>query len=101
MSLNILFHSFLTEWLEGATGEPVEYTHKGLCGNFADYVFERGYHRYEGYAFCMEIFSKMKLDTLSPFNDSEDDYTDECLDRRCHLNPKRIAWVRNRLGKGD
>lgn len=45
----------------------------------------------------LEQLQKAELPVLHPFNESKEELEQECREGKCHLNEKRIEWVRQRL----
>lgn len=88
-------YEVLKHWLADATSaEPspeVKWT--GLCSYWEMSVCSRS----EMEAFWQE----QELDTSFPFNSSPMEYFNESDYGLCHLNPRRLAWVRERIAEYD
>lgn len=92
------FYQEYCDWLmAGAPKHPSFKKHHGLCSalflwlepGFKERVLTR----------LREHLSNSGLSTLFPFNSSGRNYFQESRNNACHLNPKRIAWVKQQLEK--
>lgn len=84
----------LKEWLADATSDSPSWLVKetGLCSymDSVDFVWE-----------MKTFWEEQGLDTNFPFNYPEGSYYQESGKRLCHLNPRRLAWVRERIAEYD
>ncbi|ELW9329501.1 hypothetical protein SIO49_002495 [Citrobacter freundii] len=98
------FYVSYAAWLDGGAIGGDFVRNSGLCGNLFDYC--EGHLRISPSNYLFEIhrqFARAGLDRNLPFNFSARDYDREKNAHACHLNPARIAWVRDRaagIGKG-
>jgi len=87
------FYRAYLAWVEAGAvysgGFSVRY---GLCNNLAKYF------HYSNYVLCCELadqFEEAGLEHTLPFNGDSHEYFYETNSGACHLNPKRIQWVRD------
>lgn len=96
------FYLAYSTWLdEGANGHPIFSRHAGLCSNVSWF----GRHHGLSYRTANDLEDELKMqfadasmDSTYPFDDCTS-YCSNCNDETQHLNPKRIAWVRNQVEK--
>ena len=89
---------FYQWWLEESQkDDPIESVKSyGLCYNLYSYC---GIHNLDGYCLNCEMtnqFRKEGLCGIYPFN-SDNSYSEEVFSDSCHLNPKRVQWVKDHL----
>lgn len=96
--LKAFYRAYLA-WLEAGAPEGMPFLRGlGLCSSVPD-VVTRAYS-YDVRQEMKRQFREAGLNSTLPFNShpgaTEDlpNYGDECNSGACHLNPKRIAWVR-------
>lgn len=93
--LKAFYRAYLA-WLDDGAPEPGAFRRDtGLCGNLWAAIPERA-ARIQARDEMRDQFKATGLSRSLPFNTGYDtpDYGDESFVYRCHLNPKRIAWVR-------
>ncbi len=96
------FYAAYFKWLENGAVEIdctgfMRFT--GLCSNLNEYAYMEGYsfNLREGAKEIMRYqFETMGLNKDYPF-DSKDSYELGYVNRDMHLNPQRIAWVKDRV----
>lgn len=82
----------LREWLKNPCREH------GLCMFVGVYELGKGSKTGKIMGELVGLFTKGGLHHRTPFNASEGAYNYEQTLKVCHLNPKRIAWVKAKLG---
>jgi hypothetical protein len=90
--------AFYRWWLEESQkDDPIESVKRyGLCSNIYLYC---GNYNLNGYCLFCEMtnqFNKEGPCGLFPFN-SDGSYAAEVFSDSCHLNPKRVQWVKDHL----
>jgi hypothetical protein len=99
---------FLVEYNKWLEGEEIAYEgqfikSEGLCENLFRYLIDLGRDNngetYESaYNILKEMFVRDGLPNSCPFNDGDlDDYVDESNSSTCHLNERRIGWVKVKI----
>ncbi len=98
--------AFYKWWMESFSEEPkLSLTTpaercSGLCGNLALYVYLAKVNTGEFNSIRNEMteqFKAERLDPLLPFNATIGHFFMEADNRVCHLNPKRVLWVKTRI----
>lgn len=93
------FYCAYQEWLDlGAPEWKPFYRTAGLCHNLTRYLKLRGLQKNNDIvAIQREMYAQFVeagLDRLYPFNESRGDYALECKFKKCHVNERRVKWVR-------
>jgi hypothetical protein len=94
------FYIAYLAWIDaGATQSKTFSRGVGLCSNFDEYMLRAGLD----FPKIGEEQRAMYVDHFNyscyPFHESSFQYADECWSDTCHLNPKRIQWVRDQVAK--
>lgn len=96
------FYLYYSVWLDdGATNMEPFSRNSGLCWNFMGTDLHPEFNvdrRNTLYSELSQQFEAAGLNINFPFN-QDSLYSDEVYSGTCHLNPKRIAWVRNQVEK--
>ena len=92
------FYRDYLAWIDAGAPEPHEVFSRSeaLCVNYQSWQIAKDTLDASLYKFGLQ-FTAAGLSTLSPFNSELADLIDEQNRAACHLNPKRIAWVRTRV----
>ena len=94
------FYNAYHNWLL----DPVEYSpfskNEGLCSSIRRFACFNEEHEMKLLYEIRQQFKKSGLWSVSPFHQNLDYYFQESDAGLCHLNQKRIAWVKAHL-KGD
>ena len=89
------FYRDYAAWLDaGAPNGDVFRQSRGLCTCLSRWCAENGVTEYLNVDMNLQFVSA-NLDTIYPFNGGDHlGYAMEVRKNSCHLNPERIAWVR-------
>lgn len=83
----------LREWLEKPAKEH------GLCQHVLEHYPPDMWHQAcKTLDELVGMFEADGLCELLPFHETLEEFETECDSETCHLNPKRIAWVKSKLG---
>ena len=96
------FLQLYMDWVDDGALEPTILGFirgSGLCDNLRRYseMMGNGSNARELTEELMTMFWKDGLNTKFPFDYGFQDYCDKGMNSECHLNPKRIAWIRQQL----
>lgn len=98
--------AFYKWWMESFSEEPKlslptpAERCSGLCSNLVLYVYLAKVDAEEFKSIRNEMteqFKAERLDPLLPFNTTIGHFFMEAENRICHLNPKRVLWVKTRI----
>ena len=101
--LTALYKEYL-KWLEqGAPDKEPFFRDAGLCHNLIIRAFI-----VDGNEAAMRVSVELRSQLYAafasptyPFNADSRDYLNEANSKKCHLNPKRIKWVRDHCNPQD
>ena len=87
-------------WLKNGAGPGGVFSQSyGLCANIFDYLTSIGVP-------CEAALEQLHIDFISaglnealPFNESKEHYHEERRRNECHMNPARVAWVREQAAR--
>lgn len=91
---------FLKSWLAWAEagGQGPEYTQDGLCCQIGDFIrINKSVSDWEREDMEVRLRHMLPMG-MYPFNSLDAlAYSKECCDEAVHLNPRRLAWVRQTI----
>lgn len=101
MQQSILMTNFCRDYVNwfnnGSPSHEIFGTGNGLCRMWMDYLRNddsvNDNSIINKYSELKEIFLSEGLDCLYPFNNSREDFMDEMLSNKSHLNQKRLTWI--------
>ena len=94
------FYNEINEWIsKGCPYSVVFATNGGLCRNLSQYLKYNNALAKSPVLAMPEQFLDAGLEFLMPFNESPEDYRDECNNNTVFLNPKRIKWVKDHANR--
>lgn len=94
------FYNEINKWIkEGCHNHVAFIKSAGICHNLERYM-RFSDKRVSGIAMDMaEQFLDAGLEFLMPFNESPEDYRNECNNNTVFLNHKRIKWVKDHANR--
>lgn len=92
------FYRDYAAWLDAGTPDgTIFHNGSGLCANLHKWEAASGLRYGELAAQMCWQFKAAGLDWVVPFNSGDlKSYEREVRSKTCHLNPARVAWVRER-----
>jgi len=91
------FYQAYTAWLDDGAPEDAPFSRcNGLCSNLIRFMKQQAVSLAQCWPLANELeqqFDSRGLSDSYPFGDVEE-YENECNANECHLNPLRIAWVK-------
>lgn len=92
------FYVAYAVWLDRGANSGEFLRGEGLCANLFDYCTRLGIETEPAQIELHRSFKRAGLSAYLPFDSS---YEYESDNKRCHLNPRRVAWVRARIAEGE
>lgn len=93
------FYKAYNQWIgsDAPEGEPFS-RKRGLCWNLI-YIYGDDFDNL--YEEMYSQFENAGLDVVTPFDNSNYAYMKSSKNSACHLNEKRVQWVKDKLKEGE
>lgn len=92
------FYKAYSDWIDAGAPQGKPFSRKvGLCSNLLNMYGDNGIILRE-----MGVeFEDENLEAATPFDQDYEEYIKTCDNSACHLNEKRVQWVKNKLKEGE